>query len=148
MPGVSRVALPGSLDAREEALRCGAGVPKHHEVPSAEVREEFKTPPRGIAVVFFDFVQPPVRCRARGLITLISCAPALRRFAWLRMASHGFASLCIALHRFEDGTLTATPGDRAARRTKQVELCARVRAAPPGSCCLEAFAPLWFLRKL
>ena len=33
------------------------------------------------------------------------------------------------LRCFEDGTLTATPGDRAARRTKQVELCARARAA-------------------
>jgi len=78
------IALSGSLmslrSMSEQSVPC-------QDCPDspALVREDFKQPCRGVAVVFFDF----------------------------------------------DGTLTATPGDRAARRTKQVELCDRAAMLEP-----------------
>eukprot|EP00439_Symbiodinium_sp_Y106_P052791 s2902_g7.t1 len=87
-PSVSRkprqLALSGSLMSLRSMSEHSIPCPECPESPSP-AREDFKTPPRGIAVVFFDF----------------------------------------------DGTLTATPGDRAARRTKQVELCERAAMLEP-----------------
>lgn len=45
---------------------------------------------------------------------------------------HSFTAAGVAVIFFDfDGTLTATPGDRAARRTKQLELCERAPMLAP-----------------
>ena len=70
-------------------------------------------------------VQGAATRRGRGLLRLRTTLSASSQREASRPAS-------------EDGTLTATPGDRAARRTKQVELCVWASDSVSAKGCIVA----------
>ena len=112
--------LEGSPSSEEDYPRTSLSSPKRRSLRPMEV-DPLQRPPR-----------PRMSALSSTSLRSDSPAPRPETPAPLRDDFRSSPSAGVAVIYFDfDGTLTATPGDRAARRTKQLELCDRAPMLGP-----------------